>query len=367
MAAISNVSKLVDKKRGSYSAIVSLLELGKFNKWKKRMLCYLTGIEPYYIQFKTFDWDKEEVSNDKEMTQVKVLMALTDDELAVGKNYARNDEWIDITMKKVNILLSMDEDSDWQNYLKDDLLNLKQAKLEAITFQLQNTKLVKQNHALHEQLKEEKHVNEKWSNSSNKIERHNPDSKLPNFNTRRILVPKSQGVNEFLRVTNAPTEPDSSKESGSEPLTPLHPLKNLQGAFLSFEVMPLTYQYHSPRERPGLGTMKHKKPESQESSSKSVSRPVTICNTKLVTSLVPTKVKDNDHYGFNDHHPDDCCNYPECAICRSYDHSTSGHNRVFLVKGVVLAESTQSSESSVGVNYNTCGNTVHSTTNHSDF
>ncbi|GJW32951.1 retrovirus-related pol polyprotein from transposon TNT 1-94 [Tanacetum coccineum] len=48
----------------------------------------------------TFDWDEEEVSHDEEMTQVKVLMALTDNELSVGKNHAHNGEWIDITMKK---------------------------------------------------------------------------------------------------------------------------------------------------------------------------------------------------------------------------------------------------------------------------
>ncbi|GJU60980.1 hypothetical protein Tco_1238746 [Tanacetum coccineum] len=66
----------------------------------------------------TSNWDEKEVSDDKEMTQVKVLMALADDELAVGNNHARNGEWIDITMRKENILLSMDEDSDWQTYLK---------------------------------------------------------------------------------------------------------------------------------------------------------------------------------------------------------------------------------------------------------
>ncbi|GKA88027.1 hypothetical protein Tco_0809791 [Tanacetum coccineum] len=65
----------------------------------------------------TFDWDKEEVSDDEEMTQVKVLMALANDELTVGKNHARNGKWIDITMRNINILLSMDEDVDWQNYL----------------------------------------------------------------------------------------------------------------------------------------------------------------------------------------------------------------------------------------------------------
>nr|GFA42754.1 hypothetical protein [Tanacetum cinerariifolium] len=36
--------------------------------------------------------------DDEEMTQVKLLMALADDELDVGKNHARNDKWIDITM-----------------------------------------------------------------------------------------------------------------------------------------------------------------------------------------------------------------------------------------------------------------------------
>nr|GEY12540.1 retrovirus-related Pol polyprotein from transposon TNT 1-94 [Tanacetum cinerariifolium] len=39
-------------------------------------------------------------------------MALADDELTVGKNHARNGKLIDITMRKVNILLSMAEDAD---------------------------------------------------------------------------------------------------------------------------------------------------------------------------------------------------------------------------------------------------------------
>ncbi|GKD07786.1 retrovirus-related pol polyprotein from transposon TNT 1-94 [Tanacetum coccineum] len=100
---------------------------------------------------------------------VKVLMALADDELTVGKIHARNSEWVDITMRKVNTLLPMDEDADWQNYLKDELLILKQAKLDAVTFQIQNTELIKLNYALQEQLKEEKKINEKWLTSSKKV------------------------------------------------------------------------------------------------------------------------------------------------------------------------------------------------------
>nr|GEV21273.1 retrovirus-related Pol polyprotein from transposon TNT 1-94 [Tanacetum cinerariifolium] len=40
----------------------------------------------------TFNWDEKEVSDDEEMTQVKVLTALADDELVIGKDHARNDD-----------------------------------------------------------------------------------------------------------------------------------------------------------------------------------------------------------------------------------------------------------------------------------
>ncbi|GJS63541.1 hypothetical protein Tco_0678105 [Tanacetum coccineum] len=199
----------------------------------------------------TFDQDEEEVSDDEEVIEVKVLMALADDELTVGKNHARNGEWIDITMRKVNILLSMDEDVDWK-------INLN-----------------------HEMVPKSKY----W------VERLNPDSKLPNFNTGRILVPKSQAVNEFLKPTEASTDPESSKDSKAESLTPLPPLKILSGASPSSEVMLLIFQPHSPKERLGLGIMKHTKPETQDSLNKSVSGTNTVSETKPTTPLVPTEVK----------------------------------------------------------------------------
>ncbi|GKE25060.1 retrovirus-related pol polyprotein from transposon TNT 1-94, partial [Tanacetum coccineum] len=52
---------------------------------------------------------------------------------------------------------------------------------------------------------------------------------------------------------------------------------------------------------------------------------------------------------------------------QSYDHSTSGHNNVILVRGGVLAESSQSRESSIDVSCPTYGSNVHSTTDHNDF
>ncbi|GJX72103.1 retrovirus-related pol polyprotein from transposon TNT 1-94 [Tanacetum coccineum] len=63
--------------------------------------------------------------------------------------------------------------------------------------------------------------------SNDWAERLNLDSKLPNFNTGRILVHESQAVNESLETSNTPK---SSKDSEAEFLTPLLPLKNLYGA-----------------------------------------------------------------------------------------------------------------------------------------
>ncbi|GKA89074.1 hypothetical protein Tco_0810886 [Tanacetum coccineum] len=56
----------------------------------------------------TYNWDEEDVTSDhEELVEVKVLMALSHDEkLAMGKNH---DEWINITMRTINILLYMDD------------------------------------------------------------------------------------------------------------------------------------------------------------------------------------------------------------------------------------------------------------------
>nr|GEW03407.1 hypothetical protein [Tanacetum cinerariifolium] len=71
---------------------------------------------------KTFDWDEEEVSDD-EMTHVKVLMALADDELAFGKNQIRNSEWINITMRKEDALLHYDAKIKVMNLFLLSILN----------------------------------------------------------------------------------------------------------------------------------------------------------------------------------------------------------------------------------------------------
>ncbi|GJS49014.1 hypothetical protein Tco_0599135 [Tanacetum coccineum] len=163
------------------------------------------------------------------LTLVQVLMALADDELSVGKNHACNGEWIDITMKKVNILLSMDEDSDWQNYLKyiNIDLNKYQTKKKKILSGEQLTKSSSKNDAKNNPFVPASldYDHEMVPKFKDWVERLNPDNKLPNFNTGRILVPESEAVNECLQLTEASSNPESSKESSTELQTPLPPLK----------------------------------------------------------------------------------------------------------------------------------------------
>nr|GEV11333.1 putative reverse transcriptase domain-containing protein [Tanacetum cinerariifolium] len=100
---------------------------------------------------KTHDWDEEEVSSDdNEVTKVKALMALTDEErIFVGKESVNNGEWVKISIQK--------------------LLVLKQAKLDLLTMQHVNTEILKENQNLRNKLKKLTSITEAWLNSSNKV------------------------------------------------------------------------------------------------------------------------------------------------------------------------------------------------------
>ncbi|GKE02018.1 hypothetical protein Tco_1390001, partial [Tanacetum coccineum] len=115
-----------------------------------------------------YDWYEEEVSSDdNEVTEVKALMALTDEEkVFVGKESANNGEWVKISIQKVHTLLEMEDNNDRKSFLdylcidlnyveeqrnnllskhrnlvhelntcKEQLLVLKQAKLDLLTMQ----------------------------------------------------------------------------------------------------------------------------------------------------------------------------------------------------------------------------------------
>ncbi|GJZ70040.1 hypothetical protein Tco_0633590 [Tanacetum coccineum] len=123
----------------------------------------------------TYDWDDEEVSSDEnEVTEVKALMALTDEErVSVGKESARNDYLcIDLNYveeQRNNLLSKYRNLVQELNTCKEQLLVLKQAKLDLLTMQHVNTEILKENQNLRLELKELTSITETWLNSSNKV------------------------------------------------------------------------------------------------------------------------------------------------------------------------------------------------------
>ncbi|GJR66228.1 hypothetical protein Tco_0012293 [Tanacetum coccineum] len=68
------------------------------------------------------------------------------------------------------------------------------------------------------------------------------------------------------------------------------------------------------------------------------------------------------HYGYNDHHSNDCLYYLTCEICGSYDHGTHGHNRIISLRRGINPRNPQH----VTKNCETCGSNVHTTSDHND-
>ncbi|GKB63781.1 retrovirus-related pol polyprotein from transposon TNT 1-94 [Tanacetum coccineum] len=265
-----------------------------------------------------YEWDEKEVSSDdNEMVEVKVLMALAEENDAVSKEGARNGEWVKISMRKVHTLLEIEDNDDRKvcldylcidlNYVeeqrsnllskhrnlvhelntcKEQLLVLKQAKLDFLTMQHVNTEILKENKNLRTELKELKAITETWLNSSNKVNQciseqipsqkkrilgvdqltEDPSSSgqkdlvfvkssaddtkvtipgverpwlseaegfiLPNHDTGRILPAESQRntTDPSVAVTDSSATDYDSADESSVCSTPLPPLKKLDGA-----------------------------------------------------------------------------------------------------------------------------------------
>nr|GEY99591.1 retrovirus-related Pol polyprotein from transposon TNT 1-94 [Tanacetum cinerariifolium] len=226
----------------------------------------------------TYEWGEKEVSSDDNvMVVVKVLMALAEDNDSISKEGARSGEWVKISMRKVHTLLEMEDNDDRKTYLdylcidlnyveeqrnnllskhkdlvcklqtcKEQLLVLKQAKLDFLTMQHVNTKILKENRNLRTKLKELTAITETWLNSSNKVNQSD-DTKvsipgverpwlseakgfiLPNHDTGRILPAESQRntTDPPVAVTNSSAIDYDSADESLVCRNPLPPLKKL--------------------------------------------------------------------------------------------------------------------------------------------
>ncbi|GJX09086.1 hypothetical protein Tco_0198945 [Tanacetum coccineum] len=73
----------------------------------------------------SYDWDAESLSSrDEGTTTVKAFRAIFEDEPSVGKSYSRSGQWVEITMKKVYKLLSMNDGDERKHVLDYTMVDL---------------------------------------------------------------------------------------------------------------------------------------------------------------------------------------------------------------------------------------------------
>ncbi|GJW34403.1 hypothetical protein Tco_0054435 [Tanacetum coccineum] len=173
----------------------------------------------------SYDWDEEVSSDDNDVTKVKALMALADEErVSVGKESARND-YLCIDLNYVeeqrNNLMSKHRNLVQElNTCKEQVLILKQAKLDLLTMQHVNTKILKENQNLRNELKELTSIIELWAKRVFvKSSANNSEVSITGSNKPKLFE------DEDSTLSNHDTANESSVCS-----TPLPPLEKLTGA-----------------------------------------------------------------------------------------------------------------------------------------
>ncbi|GJT84110.1 retrovirus-related pol polyprotein from transposon TNT 1-94 [Tanacetum coccineum] len=274
MVAISNVPELVDKKGGSYFAVAPRLEPGKFTKWKKY------DIMESVISCETTKDTWTDLVHSFEVSLRSGLASLRDLKMQ-------------ITLRPLTLLISMKRDCQENS---DDEAN---ERTMSRGFQPKFTpKFIQSTQHAQSSQGEPK--------SSKPFQSKNKGLVAETFDWDKEEVSDDE---EETRVQVLIALADDELFVGKN--------HALNGVWIDITIK---------RERSGLGTMKHTKPKTQESSNKNVSGPIIVSNTEPVTPLVPTEV----------------------------------------IEGAV-AESSQSGKSFIGVSCTICGSSVHSTTDHNDF
>ncbi|GJW14353.1 hypothetical protein Tco_0018486 [Tanacetum coccineum] len=166
----------------------------------------------------TYDWDDEEVSSDEnEVTEVKALMALSDEErVSVGKESAINGDWAKISMKK------------------KPLLGIKISKTDLLSCQhVKTLEILKENQNLNFELLELTSITKTWLNSSNIVNQY-INEQIPtqkkkimgidqltkdtsSFESKETVFVKSLADNSDMPITNSNTHKSSETEDSTLP------------------------------------------------------------------------------------------------------------------------------------------------------
>ncbi|GKB41209.1 retrovirus-related pol polyprotein from transposon TNT 1-94 [Tanacetum coccineum] len=308
--------------------------------------------QPKFLSSSQRKLEEEEVSSDdNEMVGVKALMALADDEnVAVGKESAKNAEWVKISIRKKRILrldqLTEEPSSSGQTdliflkYLADDI----EVSIPAVS-QIKATDplvAITDSSASEHDLANESSVCSTPFPPLEKIVGAEPVSEP--MTIKSILKSKSTFKAETLKGVII-------KESSSAPAK-----VNKDVSASKINSAPADYERTDHRtcdhaEYMSIMNMsQHLKGQGGSSSRSKTPRPS--------KHFFPPYI----YCGFNDHLSDDCVNNPICDICESCDHDTHGHNRIISLKRGIKPRNPQH----VTTSYETCGSIVYTTTDHND-
>ncbi|GJZ16293.1 retrovirus-related pol polyprotein from transposon TNT 1-94 [Tanacetum coccineum] len=289
-------------------------------------------------------WDKEDVSSDdNEMTEVKVLMALADDEnVAVGKESARNDEWVKITMRKVHTLVDIednDERKSFLDYLCIDLNYVEEQRnnLVILLFESQVNTIDPPVAVTDSSATEYDFADESSVCST-------PLPLLEKLTGVAINKPFSAPAKAKASTSKTNSTPTSKlKNVKTEDDFPLaNVMKDLSDLKLQISKNQSSYSRNNKSQQcertdhrtcdhaeymSTINMSQHLKSQGGSSSRSRTSRPS--------KHFFPPCI----HCGFNDHLSDDYVNYPICDIYGSYNHDTHGHNKSDIRKPIWYLES----------------------------
>ncbi|GJY26258.1 retrovirus-related pol polyprotein from transposon TNT 1-94 [Tanacetum coccineum] len=253
----------------------------------------------------SFDWDEELVSFDNEgVTTFKALMAIAD-EPSVGRADARSGQWVEITMNKVQKLLSI-TDSDERKHV----LDYTHVDLHFVEDQRKN--LLRKYNSLKQEFSSCKNIVKAIGGKRKRKEKSS---------SKEIVFTKSD-----VSTSETSLKISSDSESKDNTQRPLHSLPKLIGAEPSGVTKCLTItKPKQPTDNMLPLTIKHRvetKPTLNLSTEKLLLTLIKEGSSRkalmILKPYIPFK-----YCGFNDHHSDECEFYHGCDLCGSIAHETS--------------------------------------------
>ncbi|GJV67556.1 retrovirus-related pol polyprotein from transposon TNT 1-94 [Tanacetum coccineum] len=320
-----------------------------------------------------YEWDEEEMSsNDNEMVEVKLLMALAEENEAVSKESARNGEWVKISMRKLSkaegfilpnhdtgmILLAESQrnitdpsvavsDSSMTDYDSADESLVCSTPFPPLK-KLEGSEPISGPKTIKSILK---------SKSTLKAEA----LKAVIINEPSSTPAKGNKSSSASKVHSAPAGKLTSVKIEDDPPLALV-MKELNSLKLHVRKNQSSYPRNNQCEKIDQRTCDH----TEYISTMNMSQHLKSLGRAFSRSQIPRPSKrffpPCTHCGGLDHLSNECLYYPVYRLCGSYDHDINGHNRIISLEREINLRNPQHPFKRCKV----CGSSTHTITDHYD-